>query len=133
MLRRTYAPAAIDPAVELVTMTMGATDGYIRYAAGHGARAIIIEGFGLGNATPAVTKSAADIVKQGIPVIMTSRCPRGRVKPVYGNGGGRDLAAAGVIFAGDLNGRKARILVSILLGLGLDMETMKAEIEFLGG
>jgi len=131
-LRRTYAPASITTEVELVKLAIGSTDGYVRYAAAHGAKALVLEGFGLGNATPAVTRAAVDIVRQGIPVIMTSRCPKGRVKPVYGNGGGRDLADGGVIFAGDLNGPKARILASVLLGLGLQGDELKAEIEELG-
>jgi L-asparaginase len=131
-LRRTYAPASIETAVELVKLVIGSSEGYLRYAASSGSRAVVLEGFGLGNATPAVTNAAVDIVRQGIPVIMTSRCPKGRVKPVYGNGGGRDLADGGVIFAGDLNGPKARVLASVLLGLGLKGEALKAEIEFLG-
>jgi L-asparaginase len=39
-----------------------------------------------------------------VPVVITSRCPSGRVEPIYGNGGGRDLADTGAIFAGDLKG-----------------------------
>lgn len=132
-LRKTYAPTSVEPNVELVKMTIGSTEGYVRYAAANGSKAIVIEGFGIGNAPPSVTKAVADIIESGIPVIMTSRCQRGRVKPVYGNGGGRDLAEAGAIFAGDLNGPKARVLTSVLLGLGLDAKDLKAEIEFLGG
>jgi len=132
-LRKTYAPFAVEANVELIKLTIGSTDGYIRYAADNGSKAIIIEGFGLGNATPSVTEAVAQIVQRGIAVIMTSRCPKGRVKPVYGNGGGKSLSEAGAIFAGDLNGPKARVLTSVLLGLGLDREKLKAEIEFLGG
>jgi len=132
-LRRSYAPAAIQTDVEMIRMVMGSTDRYLRYAADSGSKAIVLEGFGLGNAPPAVTRAAVEIVARGTPVIMTSRCPKGRVKPVYGNGGGRDLADGGVIFAGDLNGPKARILTTVLLGLGLEGEKLKAEIEELGG
>jgi L-asparaginase len=131
-LRKFYAPSSIETNVELVKLTMGSTDGYIRYAADNGSKAIILEGFGIGNATPSVAKAVAQIVRDGVPVILTSRCPRGRVKPVYGNGGGKDLFDAGVIFAGDLNGPKARILASILLGEGAGVE-LRTEMEFLGG
>jgi L-asparaginase len=55
------------------------------------------------------------------------------VKPVYGKGGGKDLERAGVIFAGDLSGLKARILAAVLLGCGLDREAMRAEVTLLGG
>jgi len=96
-------------------------------------KAIVLEGFGRGNATPAVTRAVEELAETGIPVIVTSRCPEGRVKPIYGNGGGKDLERAGVIFAGDLTGIKARILASVLLGLGLDREEIRAEFELLGG
>jgi L-asparaginase len=48
-------------------------------------------------------------------VVITSRCPTGRVEPIYGNGGGKDLLDAGAIFAGDLKGPKARLLLMVLL------------------
>ncbi|WP_172123263.1 MULTISPECIES: asparaginase [unclassified Devosia] len=131
-LRRSYAPTSVEPDIELIKLTMGATDRYIRYVADNGCKAIILEGFGVGNATPAIAQAAAQIVAGGTPVILTSRCPRGRVKPVYGNGGGKDLFDAGVIFAGDLNGVKARILASVLLGAGADVD-LRTEMEFLGG
>jgi L-asparaginase len=130
--RRTYGPSSIDANVELIKLAIGSTDGYVRYAADNGSKAIVLEGFGIGNAPPVVTKAVAEIITRGIPIIMTSRCPKGRVKPVYGNGGGKDLFNAGAIFAGDLNGPKARVLASVLLGQGWDMDRLRTEIEFLG-
>jgi L-asparaginase len=63
-----------------------------------------------------------------MPVLITSRCPAGRVQPLYGGGGGgRDLADAGAIFAGDLKGPKARLLLMVLLS-SLDTRTRIAEI-----
>jgi L-asparaginase len=55
-------------------------------------------------------------VAAGVAVVITSRCPTGRVEPIYGKGGGKDLADAGAIFAGDLKGHKARLLLMVLLG-----------------
>ena len=57
------------------------------------------------------------------PVVVCSRCVAGRVEPVYGRGGGRDLADAGALFAGDLAGPKARVLLQLALGAGLDAES----------
>jgi L-asparaginase len=54
-------------------------------------------------------------VASGLPVVITSRCPSGRVEPIYGKGGGKDLLDAGAIFAGDLKGPKARLLLMVLL------------------
>lgn len=133
VLRRTYAPVRIEEDVELIKLVLGAGDRALRFAAESGAKAIVLEGFGRGNATPAVARAAAEAIAAGIPVIVCSRCPQGRVRPIYGNGGGADLEQAGAIFAGDLAGPKARILAAVLLGAGLGMEAMRAEFTALGG
>jgi L-asparaginase len=133
LLRKSYAATRIESDVELIRLAMGSSDRALRFAAASGARAIVIEGFGRGNAPPAVTKAVEELAAGGLPVIITSRCPEGRVKPVYGKGGGKDLERAGAIFAGDLSGLKARILAAVLLGCGLDREAMRAEFEALGG
>lgn len=133
VLRRNYEAKGVVADIELIKMAMGTGDRYLRFAADNGAKAIVIEGFGRGNAPPSVTAAATDLVKQGLPVIMTSRCQRGRVKAIYGNGGGKTLSDGGVIFAGDLSGQKARVLVSVLLGLGLDGKRLREEIEYFAG
>lgn len=133
VLRKTYAAPKLETDIELIKMVVGASDRAIRFAASSGARAIVIEGFGIGNTTPAVTLSVRDIIAGGTPVIITSRCSRGRVKPVYGNGGGKDLEAAGAIFAGDLSGPKARILAAVLSGLSQSIEEMRSEFIQIGG
>jgi L-asparaginase len=133
VLRKCYAPSAIESEIELIKLTMGSNDRYMRWAIANGTKAVVLEGFGRGNATPSVAAAVTDAVSGGIPVIVTSRCSEGRVKPIYGNGGGKDLARAGAIFAGDLSGPKARILASVLLGLRLSMEEMRREFEQLGG
>ena len=133
LLRRVYAPPRIEPAVDLLKMTMGDDGRLVRFAGRSGAKAIVIEGFGRGNTPPAVTAVCADLIASGLPVIVTSRCPRGRVRPIYGNGGARDLERAGAIFAGDLSGPKARLLAAVLLGLGMDGEAMRSQFDVLGG
>lgn len=133
VLRRNYEASEIVTDIELIKMAMGSSDRYLRFAADNGAKAIVLEGFGRGNAPPPVTAAVTELVKQGLPVIMTSRCQRGRVKAIYGNGGGKTLSDGGVIFAGDLSGQKARVLVSVLLGLGLDGKRLREEIEYFAG
>lgn len=133
VLRRPYNAARIEPDVELVKLVMGSGDRYLRFAVDNGAKAIVLEAFGRGNATPDIAKTVSHAVSNRVPVIVTSRCARGRVKPIYGNGGGKDLHRSGGIFAGDLSGPKARILASVLLGLGLDSEAMRREFEYHGG
>ena len=133
VLRRTYEAKEIVADVELIKLAMGTSDRYLNFAAQDGAKAIVLEGFGRGNATPPITAAAIALVRTGLPVIMTSRCQRGRVKPIYGNGGGKTLSDGGVIFAGDLSGQKARVLVAVLLGMGFNGERLRQEIEFFGG
>ncbi len=133
VLRRNYEASEIVADIELIKMAMGTSDRYLRFAADNGAKAIVLEGFGRGNAPPPVTAAVTELVKQGLPIIMTSRCQRGRVKAIYGNGGGKTLSDGGVIFAGDLSGQKARVLVSVLLGLGLDGKRLREEIEYFAG
>ena len=54
-------------------------------------------------------------------MVICSRCPAGRVLPVYaGEGSGRALEAAGVWFSGDLPAHKARLLLMLALGAGDD-------------
>jgi len=133
VLRRTYDAKDIVADVELIKLAMGTSNRYLDFAARNGAKAIVLEGFGRGNATPPVTASAIALVRAGLPIIMTSRCQRGRVKPIYGNGGGKTLSEGGVIFAGDLSGQKARVLLAVLLGMGFAGEQLRQEIEFFGG
>ena len=130
VLRRHYEAEGVVADVELIKMAIGIGDRYLRFAADNGAKAIVLEGFGRGNAPPLVTATAIALVDQGLPVIMSSRCQRGRVKGIYGNGGGKTLSDGGVIFAGDLSGQKARVLVSVLLGMGLDGKRLREEIEY---
>ncbi|MGP2491453.1 asparaginase [Mesorhizobium sp. PUT5] len=132
-LRKTYRPQKLETRVDLIKLAVGVDDKFVRFSAQSGAKAIVLECFGRGNATLPVAKAVADIVAAGTPVIVTSRCTQGRVKPVYGNGGGADLMHAGAIFAGDLTGPKARILACVLLGAGLAAADMAAEFRVLAG
>ena len=56
----------------------------------------------------------------GVPVVIASRVPTGRVLPNYGfEGGGKTLADAGAVMADDLSPQKARILLMLLLQSGI--------------
>ena len=88
---------------------------------------LVIEAFGRGNGPAALLPAVARALGTGVPVVITSRCPTGRVAPIYGKGGGKDLADAGAIFAGDLKGPKARLLLMVLLAAP-DTKARVAEI-----
>jgi L-asparaginase/Glu-tRNA(Gln) amidotransferase subunit D len=47
---------------------------------------------------------------------------------VCGRGGGKDLAEVGAVFAGDLAGPKARVLLQLALAAGVEVrEALEAE------
>ena len=120
-------PTELAP-VDLIRLYAGSDARFVRAAVEPGARAIVLEGTGRGNANDQVVAGVRDAVAHGVPVAVCSRCASGRVEPVYGRGGGRDLADAGALFAGDLAGPKARVLLQIALGARLDpAATLAAE------
>jgi L-asparaginase len=116
LLRRHFPTERVEPRIDLVKLVMGSDARFMRCALETGARGIVLEAFGRGNANHAILGEMEAARSMGIPVVVSSRCPQGRVEPIYGDGGGKDVAAAGGIFAGDLSGIKARVLLSVLLG-----------------
>jgi L-asparaginase len=117
--RGTIQTRAIDSRVDLIKLCMGADARFVDFASETGRKGIVVEAFGRGNATRAVTEAVRRAVDRGILVAIASRSSQGRVWPTYtGGGGGHDLIKAGAIFAGDLSGVKTRILLALLLGAG---------------
>ncbi|MDR1604642.1 MAG: asparaginase [Gracilibacteraceae bacterium] len=111
-----------EPAAVLyLRLALGFTgEELLRCAAGY--RGVVLEAFGRGDAHPTVAKAVAELVASNVPVVLTSRCAKGFVKAVYGNGGGRELVRAGVWPAGDLSGEKARLLLALVVAGGFNAE-----------
>lgn len=112
-------PERLAP-VDLIRLHAGSDARFVRAAVESGVRAVVIEGTGRGNANDQVVEGVREAVAARVVVVVCSRCAEGGVEPVYGRGGGRDLAEAGALFAGDLAGPKARVLLQVALGAGLD-------------
>jgi L-asparaginase len=106
--------------VDLIRLHAGSDSRFLRASANSGVRGIVLEATGRGNANDQVVEGVHEVVGAGVVVAVCSRCAEGRVEPVYGRGGGRDLAEAGALFGGDLAGPKARVLLQLALGAGLD-------------
>jgi L-asparaginase len=102
--------------VDVLRLYAGSVARFLRASVESGARAIVLEGTGRGNANEQVLEGVREAVAAGVAVVVCSRCVEGRVEPVYGRGGGRDLAEAGAVFAGDLAGPKARVLLQLAGG-----------------
>ncbi len=116
VLRRTFRIERLEQRVELFRLVLGVELDGLEAAIERGVAGLVIEGFGRGNGPSRLAEIIRRATGKNIPVLITSRCPAGRVQPVYGGGGGgRDLADAGAIFAGDLKGPKARLLLMVLL------------------
>ncbi len=80
------------------------------------AKGIVLEALGRGNVPPMMLDGIKHALQKQIPVVITSRCPSGRVLDTYGyEGGGNHLTSLGCIIAPNLNGQKARILLMIAL------------------
>lgn len=112
-------PAAFDTTrVEIITAHTGATPDLFDFAVHSGARAVVLAGSGVGNAGPGFAEAVGRAVAAGCAVVLSTRAPWGPVVPVYGNGGGTDLVAAGAVPSGDLNPLQARLLAALLISLG---------------
>lgn len=121
-VRRRHVPIETDrmPNVEIVTMYGGA-DGYLVTAAlDHGAKGLVIQALGWGNVNQPMFAAIKQAIARGVPVVITTRVPNGRVLPNYGwEGGGKTLVDAGAIMGDDLSPQKARILLILLLQHGV--------------
>ena len=117
-MRRQHVPVRSDamPPVEIVAMYGGADGRLVKAAIDQGARGVVVQGLGMGNVNQPMFAAIKDAVGRGVPVVVASRVPEGRVLPSYGfEGGGRTLADAGAVMADDLSPQKARILLMLLL------------------
>jgi L-asparaginase len=124
-LRRQHVPikAEVMPYVEIVPMYGGA-DGYlVKAALDHGAKGLVIQALGWGNVNLPMFAAIKEALAKGVPVVITSRVPNGRVLPNYGwEGGGKTLVDAGAVMGDDLSPQKARILLMLLLQNGVNSQ-----------
>jgi len=90
--------------------------GLLGHVVAAGYKGLVIEAFGAGHLSE-VWADAAEKVAREIPVILCSRCPNGTVfEGTYGYKGAEiDLIERGLIPAGQIRSRKARLLLSVLL------------------
>jgi len=122
-LRRQHLPIRTDsmPYVEIIPMYGGA-DGYlVQKALDHGAKGLVIQALGWGNVNKPMFEAIKEAIGKGVPVVISSRVPNGRVLPNYGyDGGGKTLQDAGAVMGDDLSPQKARILLMLLLQAGVN-------------
>jgi L-asparaginase len=112
--------------VDMAASYAGADATALHAFAAAGARGIVLQGTGAGNANPAICEAIAELTGQGLVVVTSTRVPTGAVVPIYGGGGGADLQKAGAIPAGLLRPPQARIVLAALLSTHDDADAVRA-------
>lgn len=122
--------------VSLLKMSLGDDGRILPHVVEAGFAGLVIEGFGGGHVTSEVAAPGLlERVMEKIPVVLASRAGSGEVlRATYGGfaGSETDLVSRGVIYAGSLDGPKARILLTLLLMQGASREEIRATFAHVG-
>lgn len=119
-------PSSIETKVEIVKAYSGSSSLILNSILDAGVQGIVLEALGRGNVPPQMILGIERAIQLNVPVLITSRCPKGRVLDSYGyEGGGHHLKQLGAIFTENLNSQKARIKLMLALGLTKDIEVIK--------
>lgn len=114
--------------VDVVAIHPGADATHVDASLAAGAQGIVLAALGSGNATPAVADAVARCRAAGVPVVISSRVPTGRLAASYGGGGGgHDLVRAGAILSAVLRPGQARVLLAALIAAD---QMDRAEVVF---
>jgi len=125
-----YIKASEFKQVGLVKSVAGGDGELIDFMIDKNYEGIVIEAMGRGNVPPDMVESIDRAINANIPVVIVSRCLKGRVLGSYGYpGGGHELREKGVILGDNLSGQKARIKLMLLLNTTRDMEKLKRRFE----
>ncbi len=120
----------LSDGVYLIKTALGMDDTILQHLIDIGAEGFVIEAMGRGNVPPKMVSGIKRAIDKGLPVVIVSRCPTGRVLDSYGYvGGGRQLKDMGAIFASNLNGQKARIKLMLAIAYSQDINEIKRLIE----
>ena len=120
----------IENEVGLIKAVAGLDSQFINYLVDNDYRGIVIEALGRGNVPPAMVEGIKRAIDLDIPVVIVSRCAKGRVLDSYGyEGGGRQLRDMGVILGDNLSGQKARIKLMLVLGITKDVGEVRQIFE----
>jgi L-asparaginase len=122
--------SSLEESVEIIKLSAGSSGSLLRAAWKLGMKGFVIEGLGRGNVPLTALDSVMEVLGSGLPVILTSRCPEGRVLDSYAyEGAAGPLRKAGAILGGMLPSHKARLKLMLMLGMGATREVIRAAFE----
>ena len=115
---RLTAPVG-DVRVDIVAVHPGGDALHLDASLAAGARGIVLTALGSGNATAEMVRAVARCRSAGVPVVLSSRVPSGRLAASYGGGGGgHDLVQAGAVLSAVLRPGQARVALAALIAAG---------------
>lgn len=119
-----------DPRVALLETHLGDGGELLRLVAGAGYDGVVLAGFGAGHVSAAFAEVVGEVAGRR-PLVLASRTGSGPVlERTYGFAGSeRDLLARGVLPAGWLDARKARLLLWALLAAGAGPDEVQAAVR----
>lgn len=114
-----------DTQVAIISAYPGAPGTLVEAAIAAGVQGLVVEAMGSGNVGVEMGRALGAALDRGIPVVITTRVPRGEVSGKYGGaGGGATLVAKGAVGSTYFRAGQARVLLAAAITSGVSPFTL---------